>query len=196
MKTELLSLSPVDFCDATNACPPGRHFALKHATMAAVWDACPRVEWLSWMLDILEARRLPSDTWLFATWCVRNTPLSDGRTTWDLLTDPRSRTAVEVAERFARGEATEEERSAARIDAKIAVQTAADSAGLTYEKRRAARAAAWAAHDCASLHAPGCAEGVAWCAAECVGEAYKSVAMRIHADEFRRRVPNPFTYER
>jgi len=196
VKTELLSLSPRDFCDDTKACWPGRHFALKHATMAAVWDACPRVEWLSWMLDILEVRRLPSDTRLFATWCVRNTPLFDGRTTWDLLTDPRSRAAVEVAERFARGEATGDELTAARFGAELAVPAATESAGPSTEKRRAARAAAWAAHDCTSLHAPGCAEGVAWCAAECVGGAYKSVAMRIHADEFRRRVPNPFTHER
>ena len=50
----------------------------------------------------------------FACWCVRNTPISKGRTVWDLLTDDRSKNAVVVAEKFAKGEATEAELAAAR----------------------------------------------------------------------------------
>lgn len=50
---------------------------------------------------------------LFACKCVRDTPLDDGRKVWDLLTDDRSRNAVEIAERFANGEATLEELNAA-----------------------------------------------------------------------------------
>ena len=51
---------------------------------------------------------------LFACWCIRNTKLADGRTVWDLLTDERSRKAVETAERFANGNATKAELAAAR----------------------------------------------------------------------------------
>jgi len=54
---------------------------------------------------------------LFCCWCVWNAPLPDGRTVWDLLTDERSRKAVEVAERYARGKATKEELDKASFDA-------------------------------------------------------------------------------
>lgn len=62
---------------------------------------------------------------LWACWCVRHTPLAGGRTTWDLLDDERSRRAVEVAERFARGEATGGELAAARDAAWAAAWDAA-----------------------------------------------------------------------
>jgi len=51
---------------------------------------------------------------LFACWCVRNTPTADGRTTWDFLMDSRSRKAVEVAQQYAAGNATEKELVAAQ----------------------------------------------------------------------------------
>jgi len=51
---------------------------------------------------------------LFACFCVRSTPIGNGKTAWDLLTDERSRNAVIVAERFANDEATAEESEAAR----------------------------------------------------------------------------------
>lgn len=50
----------------------------------------------------------------FVCWCVRNTPLSDGRTVWDLLTDERNRRAVETKERWIDGKATDGELAAAR----------------------------------------------------------------------------------
>ncbi len=73
---------------------------------------------------------------LFACKCVRDTPLGDGRgVVWDLLIDERSRKAVEVSERFARGEATQDELDAA----KSAALDASWSASLA---RNAAAAAA------------------------------------------------------
>jgi hypothetical protein len=72
-----------------------------------------------WMADANSILRL------IATECVRKTPLADGRTVSDLLTDPRSRNAVEVAERFAHGKATRQELAAARAAAEAAARDAA-----------------------------------------------------------------------
>ena len=63
--------------------------------------------------EVLAIRDVASELRLWACWCIRNTSISGGRTVWDLLSDPRSRNAVETAERFARGEATREELAAA-----------------------------------------------------------------------------------
>jgi hypothetical protein len=73
---------------------------------------------------------------LFAVWCCREMPLHDGRKVWDLLTDERSRNAVEVAERFARGTATREELASAR-------DAAWDAAWDAWDAAWAAWAAAW-----------------------------------------------------
>lgn len=103
----------------------------------------------------------PRERRLYACWCVRNTPLGDGRTVWDLLTDPRSRHAVEVAERYADGLATDEELDAARAAARNAARAAARDAA-----RAAARAAAWAAALDAALDAArNAALAAAWAAA-------------------------------
>lgn len=125
-----LNLTPKQFCDATGACGEGRAFALTQPTMADVWDKCPRPDWLLWILYKLN--RQPNDRTLrlFAVWCARNTPLSDGRKVGDLLTDPRSLAALEVAERYVNGNATDRELAAAEAAAR-------DAAGY------AARDAAW-----------------------------------------------------
>jgi len=65
---------------------------------------------------------------LFSCWCVRQV--------WHLLTDARSRKAVEVAEKYAEGKATQADLSAARDAAMAAARDAAMAA---------ARDAAWAA---------------------------------------------------
>ena len=78
-----------------------------------------------WRLDAPTMNRLLR---LWGCWCVRNTKLNDGRTTWDLLTDPRSRHAVEVAERYANGDATREELGAAWAAARAAARASARSA--------------------------------------------------------------------
>ena len=89
-----------------------------------------------WMAD---AER---DLRLFACWCVRNTPLHDGRTAWDLLTDKRSQTAVEVAERYADGLATQDELDAAWAAAWAAARNARVAAGRAARDARVAAGAA------------------------------------------------------
>ncbi|UVS95681.1 hypothetical protein [Burkholderia glumae] len=72
------------------------------------------------------------DARLFAVWCARQVE--------HLMEDQRSKDALDVAERFANSEATEEERAAAWAAAWDAARAAAWDAA-----RDAARAAAWAA---------------------------------------------------
>ncbi|HON83019.1 MAG TPA: hypothetical protein PLI22_02645, partial [Caldisericia bacterium] len=93
-----------------DTCEPAREWLDENGitTLAEAWDQCDRADWMLWLdgaLDLLtdRVRRL------IACRCVRETPLSDGRKVWDLLTDERSRQAVAVAERYAAGEATDEQ---------------------------------------------------------------------------------------
>ncbi|HSW63903.1 MAG TPA: hypothetical protein VLH56_11450 [Dissulfurispiraceae bacterium] len=104
--------------------------------MAELWkrdDIIP--EWRIWIATrpgVMNDR----DSRLFACWCVRQV--------WHLLTDERSRNAVQVAERYAVGDATIQELLPAWTAATAAARGAA----------RAARGAAWTA-----------ARGAAWTAA-------------------------------
>jgi len=176
-----LNLTPKEFCDATDACEEGREFAEKYNTMAEVWDACPGADWLLWILTAIAAPVNDKTERLFAVWCARNTPMHDGRTTSALLTDPRSVAALEVAERFAHGNATTEELAVARHAARAAAWAAAGaSAG------DAAGAAAWAAAGAAARDA-------AWAAAGAAAEAADAAEARAaQANQLRTMVSNPF----
>ena len=113
------------------------------------------------ILDILKDDRIPDDDkiWaatrrgilddktlrLFACKCVREV--------WHLLKDERSRNAVEVTEKYANGQATNEELT----DARAAAWAAAWAAD-------AARAAAWAADAARDARAAARAADAAWAA--------------------------------
>jgi len=66
MKTELLTLTPVEFCLGSADCPFGGYFIRRFRTMAETWDNCRRVDWLLWILGKLEAEGIPE----FAQWCA------------------------------------------------------------------------------------------------------------------------------
>lgn len=75
----LLNLTPSEFCASTNACEDGRDWAITQPTMADVWDNCPRPDWLLWITDKLGQRPDDRTLRLFAVWCARSSPLTDGR---------------------------------------------------------------------------------------------------------------------
>ncbi|QQK04790.1 hypothetical protein JFN94_26035 [Burkholderia anthina] len=116
------------------------------------------------LLDILKSNGLDDALWslrcvsgadrdirLFAVWC--------GRQVEHLMEDQRSKDALDVAERFANGEATEEERAAAWDAAWAAAWAAARDAA--WDAAGGAWAAAWAA----ARAAAGGAWAAAWAAA-------------------------------
>ena len=133
-------------------------------TLKQAWADCEDPQWMLWLLEHLDYKD-EQTLRLYACWCATNTPIADGRVTWDLLTDNRSRKAILVAIDFANGEATAEELAAAGAAAGDAAW-AAGAAGAA----RAARDAAWAA---------------VWAARDAAGDAAKMA----QANELRRRVP-------
>ena len=115
-----------------DACAEAIAWSEARADFAACWWECEDTAWLLWLLDhakILDDRRAR----LFGCWCVRQTPLADGRVVWDLLTDERSRAAVGVAERYAVGEASADELAAAMDAAMDAAGSAAGSAERAWQ---------------------------------------------------------------
>lgn len=144
-----------DWLQSSGACNEGLQWARGLSPQEA-WEQCNRPDWMLWSLEELgyADQRVSRE---FACWCVRQV--------WELLTDPRSRTAVEVAERYARGEATAAELSAARDAAEGAAWDAAWGAAWD-AAWAAAWAAAWpAACYAARAHARDAARDAAWPAA-------------------------------
>lgn len=144
------------FCAEHSACLEGQKWALAHCKdMQEVWSTA-KPTWLIWIATrpgVLTERELR----LFTVSCARQVQ--------HLLTDPRSVKAIDVAERYANGDATEEELAAARDEAWAAASDAASAAGM------AAACAVACATDCAAARvaardaARAAARAAAWAAA-------------------------------
>ena len=144
----------VKFLKGNNACREGFKWAVDSCnSMTDVWVTA-KPEWLVWVatrpgvLDDITLRR-------FACFSVRQI--------WHLLTDERSKRAVEVTELFCDGKATLAELNDAAAAAARAARAAAAAAAAA---ARAAARAAWAAAAWAEA-----AEAAAWAAAEAAAEA-------------------------
>ena len=127
-------VTAIEFCSQFDACDDGVDWcadnSLLDGPMSALWEREDlKPDWRIWVATrkgVLSDR----DARMFACWCARQV--------WHLLTDERSRAAVEVAERYANGDATKADLSAARAAAGDAARDAA-----WYEAGDAAGDAAW-----------------------------------------------------
>ena len=140
-----------------DACADAVKWAEGFETLEAAWNGCQSSRWMLWLLQHVgfdDQKTLR----LYACACVRRTPLADGRTVWDLLTDEHIKNAVVVAEQFALRLATTDELRAAAEAARdamwaawgavwAAAEAAADAAAADAAEAAtwATKAAAWAA---------------------------------------------------
>ena len=92
------------FCTKHHACQEGKKWALAScATMKEVWEKT-KPEWLIWVAtrpSVLTDKELR----LFTVFCARQVQ--------HLMTDPRSIEAINVAEKYAQGKASDDELAAA-----------------------------------------------------------------------------------
>ena len=167
------------------ACADGIEDGRQYATFADWWRGTQRSDYMLWLL---ERMGYPDDRKLRLLACrfVRGTRVDDTRTVWDLLTDERSRRAVEVAERYAVGEARKGELEAAARAASSAARAAssvawAAASAAAWVARATARAAAWEAWEAwSAASAAACA--AAWATAT-------NSARAQHAEIIRDMIP-------
>jgi hypothetical protein len=100
------------------ACKEGLEWA-RGKSWRKQWDTCENPEWMIWALDKLGYSNYPV-LGRYACDCARYTPIGDGKTVWDCMTDANSRNAVSVAENYLDGRATIEELQRARYWARCA----------------------------------------------------------------------------
>jgi hypothetical protein len=138
-----------------NACGEAREWVSENKySEKQAWNKCKNPQWMLWYLNETGCNN-DRVLRLFAVWCARQVQ--------HLMTDPRSIAALDVAEKYANGKATENERAAAG--------EAGEAAGEAWEAAGAAWEAAGAAARAAARAAWGAAGAAAWAAA---GEAWEA----------------------
>ena len=182
-------MKTADFIREHSACREGAKWALSiSADMSAVWDAMIEQGKHDWLIWTATRPGVFPDSTLRKLACrfVRETPVSNGRTVWELLTDERSRKAIEVTEAYVDGNATEAELAAAysaACDAYSAADAAARDAANAAARAAlaAARAALAAARDAyAAAYTAACVAADAAHAA--ASDAADSAACAAYAD--------------
>ncbi len=119
----------LDKLKSLNACEEVYDWAATQSSMKDVWNNCERGDWLLWLLDKVEYSDFVKLR-LIAVACARKAQ--------HLMTDERSINALDVAEAFAKGEATESELNLAWVAAWYAY---CDADGAAWAARAAAAAA-------------------------------------------------------
>ncbi len=115
-----------------NACEPAIEWA-KDKDLNTAWNTCERGDWMIWLLTESPNEVTDQELRLIAVECCRSVQR--------LMTDQRSINAVDVAERYANGEATDEELRQAQAAAEAAWESAAEAAWEAMAAAAAARAA-------------------------------------------------------
>ena len=127
------ALQFAEYLKSINACDPACKWQ-EGKDLETVWNTCERGDWMIWLLVNSENEVTDRELRLIAVKCARQVQ--------HLMKDGRSINALDVAERFANGEATQEELNAAGDAARAAGDAAWAAA---WEAARAARDAARAA---------------------------------------------------
>lgn len=196
-------METLDFCKKHNACREGVEFASKFQTLAEVWDACPRADWMIWMLQKADKTGgLERTLRIFACDCAE---LANP-------TDPRSLAAIAVARRYADGLATADELYSAATAADdayaAAAATAANAAYAAYattatDASYAAASDSAAATTAEASYAAATAADASYAAASDAAYAEadadaayaraSAATRKTHAERLRAAIPNPFT---
>lgn len=168
-----------------DACSDAVRWASAYQTAQAAWDACVRPDWMIWLA-------LKTGVSERVLWRAE---VRMARLVEHLMTDERSRHALDMREAWLDGHATDDEMAAARAAADaawVAVATAWDVVAATAETaaRIAARVAAcatWTATEAAwdAADAARAATGIATDVAQVAG----SVLYRRCADVIRELIP-------
>jgi hypothetical protein len=149
----------IDYCESISACEDALNW-IGDKSLSEAWETCNRGDWMIWLINNSENDVTDKQLRLIAVDCARQVQ--------HLMTDQRSINALDVAERYANGEAT-------------------------YEELAAARAAAWAAARDAAWAAAGAAGDAAWAAAwaarAAAGDAARDAAWGKQAEIVRKYVP-------
>lgn len=154
--------------------------AEKHPTLAAAWAACPRGDWLLWL--VLECAGNDQVCVLLALAAADCAELG---LHYIPVGEDRPRQAIEIVRAWARGEATIEQVEAAGV-------AAAGAAGVTSGPARAAACACWSAVD--AVTDADNAASACWYVGAAAGAVQRRAgvaALAQCADIVRRRFPIP-----
>ena len=161
------ALQFAEYLKSINACDPACKWQ-EGKDLETVWNTCERGDWMIWLLVNSENEVTDRELRLIAVKCARQVQ--------HLMKDERSINALDVAERFANGEATQQELNAAWDAARAAGDAAWAAAWAAAWE--AAGAAAWAAAREAARAARDAARAAAWDAAMAAARAKQAEIVR------------------
>mgnify|MGYP001403117320 CR=1 FL=1 len=188
-----------DFLKKYDACSKGAKWALSIGEeMDDVWNAMVEQGKYDWLLWTSTRQGVFQDSSLRKLVCrfIRQTPLSNGRTVWDLLEDERSRKAVEVAELYADGKATSEELKNVSEAARGAYNDTAADDGASFAAAAAVRASASDHSYAATDAARDTAYATIFAAAYDTDDAAVKAAAKVAQAQMIAEMGNPFKEER